>query len=73
METIVVINKIDRPGATPEKVVDQVIELFIELEASDEQLDFPIVYVDDEKRIATSNFEEEAKDLNALYNIIRGK
>ena len=44
LKPIVVINKIDRPGANPDKVVDQVIELFIELDANDEQLDFPVVY-----------------------------
>ena len=52
LKPIVVINKIDRPGATPEKVVDQVIELFIELEASDEQLDFPVVYASAKNGIA---------------------
>lgn len=41
---IVVINKIDRPGARPEEVVDEVLELFIELGADDDQLEFPIVY-----------------------------
>ena len=44
LKPIVVINKIDRPGANPEKVVDQVIDLFIELGADDEQLDFPVIY-----------------------------
>ena len=42
LKPIVVINKIDRPGANPDKVVDEVIELFIELNATDEQLDFQI-------------------------------
>ena len=41
---IVVVNKIDRPNARPAEVVDEVLDLFIELEASDEQLDFPVVY-----------------------------
>ena len=44
LKPIVVINKIDRPGAEPEKALDKVIELFIELNASDEQLDFPVIY-----------------------------
>ncbi|MCL1797209.1 MAG: translational GTPase TypA [Eggerthellaceae bacterium] len=44
LRIIVVINKIDRPGARPEEVVDEVFDLMVELEASDEQLDFPIVY-----------------------------
>ena len=44
VKPIVVINKIDRPGARPKEVLDEVLELFIELGASDEQLDFPVVY-----------------------------
>ena len=44
VKPIVVINKIDRPGARPKKVLDEVLELFIELGANDEQLDFPVVY-----------------------------
>ena len=41
---VVVVNKIDRPGARPEEVVDEVLDLFIELGANDDQLDFPVVY-----------------------------
>ena len=41
---IVVVNKVDRPGARPEEVVDEVLELFMDLNASDEQLDFKVVY-----------------------------
>ena len=44
VKPIVVLNKIDRPGARPKEVLDEVLELFIELGASDEQLDFPVVY-----------------------------
>ena len=44
VKPIVVLNKIDRPGARPKKVLDDVLELFIELGANDEQLDFPVVY-----------------------------
>ncbi len=44
MRIVVVINKIDRPGSRPEEVVDEVFDLMVELEASDEQLDFPIIY-----------------------------
>ena len=67
LKPIVVINKIDRPGATPEKVVDQVIELFIELEASDEQLDFPVVYASAKNGIAKMDLQEETEDLNCLF------
>ena len=70
LKPIVVINKIDRPGATPEKVVDQVIELFIELEASDEQLNFPVVYASAKNGIAKMNLEEDATDLHCLFETI---
>ena len=67
LKPIVVINKIDRPGATPEKVVDQVIELFIELDASDEQLDFPVVYASAKNGIAKKDLADEAEDLSYLF------
>ncbi len=70
---IFVFNKIFDSNADISMAIDEVEHILVMNNATDEQLDFPIVYVDDEKRIATSNFEEEAKDLNALYNIIRGK
>ncbi len=44
LKPIVVINKIDKPNARPEEVIDEVFELFLELGADDEQLDFPIIY-----------------------------
>ena len=70
LKPIVVINKIDRPGATPEKVVDQVIELFIELDATDEQLDFPVVYASAKNGIAKMNLEDDSKDLTCLFETI---
>ncbi len=70
LKPIVVINKIDRPGATPEKVVDQVIELFIELEASDEQLDFPVVYASAKNGIAKRDLKDETEDLSCLFETI---
>ena len=70
LKPIVVINKIDRPGATPEKVVDQVIELFIELNASDEQLDFPVVYASAKNGIAKMDLNEETTDLHCLFETI---
>ena len=70
LKPIVVINKIDRPGATPEKVVDQVIELFIELEANDEQLDFPVVYASAKNGIAKMDLNEETNDLHCLFETI---
>ena len=70
LKPIVVINKIDRPGATPEKVVDQVIELFIELDASDEQLEFPVVYASAKNGIAKMNLEDESDNLHCLFETI---
>lgn len=67
LKPIVVINKIDRPGATPEKVVDQVIELFIELDATDEQLDFPVVYASAKNGIAKMDLNDETEDLSCLF------
>ena len=70
LKPIVVINKIDRPGANPQKVVDQVIELFIELDASDEQLEFPVVYASAKQGIAKMNLEDESDNLHCLFETI---
>ena len=69
LKPIVVINKIDRPGATPEKVVDQVLELFIELDASDEQLEFPVVYASAKNGIAKMDMDEEGPAQMLVSNI----
>ncbi len=73
LKPIVVINKIDRPGANPEKVVDQVIELFIELDANDDQLDFPVVYASAKNGIGKMNLTDETSDLNCLFETIIDK
>ena len=70
LKPIVVINKIDRPGATPQKVVDQVIELFIELNATDEQLDFPVVYASAKNGIAKMDLADETTNLDCLFETI---
>ena len=70
LKPIVVINKIDRPGATPYKVVDQVLELFIELGANDEQLDFPVVYASAKDGIAKLNLEDDTKDMKCIFETI---
>ncbi len=70
LKPIVVINKIDRPGANPEKVVDQVIELFIELDATDEQLDFPVVYASAKQGIAKMDLSEDTDNLSCLFETI---
>ena len=70
LEPIVVINKIDRPGANPLKVVDQVIELFIELDASDEQLDFPVIYASAKNGIAKMNLEDDTDNVHCIFETI---
>ena len=70
LKPIVVINKIDRPGANPEKVVDEVIELFIELDATDEQLDFPVVYASAKQGISKLNMSDEDSDMTPLFETI---
>ena len=70
LKPIVVINKIDRPGAEPAKVLDKVIELFIELNASDEQLDFPVIYASAKNGIAKMNLEDESDNVNCIFDTI---
>ncbi len=59
LKPIVVINKIDRPGSEPLKVVDKVLDLFIELDANEEQLEFPVIYASAKNGIAKMNLEDE--------------
>lgn len=70
LKPIVVINKIDRPGSNPAKVVDQVLELFIELDASDEQLDFPVIYASAKNGIAKMSMDEESDNINCIFETI---
>ena len=70
LKPIVVINKIDRPGANPLKVVDEVIELFIELGANDEQLDFPVIYASAKDGIAKMDLSEDANDMKCVFETI---
>ena len=70
LKPIVVINKIDRPGAQPYKVVDDVLELFIELGANDEQLEFPVVYASAKQGIATLDLDKPGEDLKCLFETI---
>ncbi|CAE6353419.1 translational GTPase TypA [Paenibacillus sp. GCM10023250] len=67
---IVVLNKIDRPNASPEQVVDEVLDLFIELGANDEQLDFPVVYASALMGTASLNVEKQDENMQALYDTI---
>ncbi len=70
LKPIVVINKIDRPGANPLKVVDQVLELFIELNATDEQLDFPVIYASAKNGIAKMKLEDETDNVHCIFDTI---
>ncbi len=70
LKPIVVINKIDRPGSNPAKVVDQVLELFIELNANDDQLEFPVVYASAKNGIAKMSLEEESDNITCIFDTI---
>ncbi len=67
---IVVINKIDRHDARAEDVLDEVFDLFVNLEATDEQLDFPVLYAIGINGIAKNNMDDDSKDLNPLFEMI---
>lgn len=70
LKPIVVINKIDRPGARPDWVMDQVFDLFDSLGATDEQLDFPVIYASALNGIAGDDPEAMADDMTPLYQMI---
>ena len=70
LRPIVVVNKIDRPGARPDWVIDQVFDLFDSLGATDEQLDFPFVYASAINGIAGMDPDEMAEDLTPLFQTI---
>lgn len=70
LNPIVVVNKIDRPGARPDWVVDQVFDLFDRLGATDEQLDFPIIYTSAIEGIAGLEHEAMGADMQALFETI---
>ena len=70
LQPIVVINKIDRPGAQPLKAVDKVLELFIDLGANDEQLDFPVIYASAKNGIAKMNLEDESDNITCIFDTI---
>lgn len=70
LKPIVVVNKIDRPDARPSEVLDEVLELFIELGADDEQLDFPVVYASAKKGYAISDLNDKPLNLKPLFETI---
>lgn len=67
---VVVVNKIDRPGARPEEVVDEVLDLFIELGANDDQLEFPVVYASGRDGYASNDPHTPGTDMTPLFEAI---
>ena len=70
LKPVVVVNKIDKPSARAEAVVDEVLDLFIELEASDEQLEFPVVYAAAVNGTASLDAEQQDENMQSLYETI---
>jgi len=70
LRPIVVINKIDRPDARPQEVVDEVLDLFIELGADEDQLEFPVVYASSREGYAVLDLSDEPKNLVPLFETI---
>lgn len=70
LKPIVVINKIDKPNARPEEVIDEVFDLFLELGADDEQLDFPIIYASAREGFARYNVEDTNMGMEPLFKTI---
>lgn len=70
LKPIVIINKIDKPAANPNRVHEEVLELFLELGATDEQIDFKTMYAIGRQGIAKLNLEDDSKDLTPLLDLI---
>ncbi|MDJ1110864.1 MULTISPECIES: translational GTPase TypA [Macrococcus] len=70
LKPVVVVNKIDKPSARPEEVLDEVYDLFIELEANDEQLDFPVVYASAINGTASLDAATQDENMQSLYETI---
>ncbi|MBN2788703.1 MAG: translational GTPase TypA [Candidatus Delongbacteria bacterium] len=70
LKPIVVINKIDRPNCTPTEVLENVFDLFVELNATDDQLDFPVIYASAKSGYAKYELEDENIDLTPLFETI---
>ncbi len=70
LPVIVCINKIDRPEARPDEVIDEVLELFMDLDASDEQLDCPFVYASAKAGVAVLDLTDEERDMKPLFETI---
>lgn len=70
LKPIVVINKIDKPAANSQRVHDEVLELFMELGANDEQLNFPMIYAIGREGVAMANLTDERKNLEPLLDLV---
>lgn len=70
LKPVVVVNKIDKPAARPSEVLDEVYDLFIELDANDEQLDFPVVYASGINGTASLDVETQDENMQSLYETI---
>lgn len=71
LKPIVVINKIDRKEARPVEVIDEILDLFIELGADDDLLEFPVIYASAKDRIAKYNLEDESDNMDPLFETIK--
>lgn len=70
LSVIVCINKIDRPEARPQEVIDEILELFIDLDANDDQLDCPFVFASAKSGFAVLDLDDERKDMTPLFETI---
>lgn len=70
LKIVVVINKIDRPDARPDEVLNEVFDLFVELEADDWQLDFPVIYTSSRQGVATLDYREPGRNMKPLFEMI---
>ena len=70
LPVVVCVNKIDRPESRPDEVIDEVLELFMDLDASDEQLDCPFVFASARNGYAVLNLDDERKDMTPLFETI---
>ena len=69
-KVLVVVNKIDRPGARPDEVIDEVLDLFIELGANDDQLEFPVIYASAKDGYASADSSVREGDMRPLFDAI---
>src|SRR5699024_7366103 len=70
LKPVVVVNKIDKPSARPAEVVDDVLELFIELDANDDQLEFPVVYASAMNGTASFDSDKQDDNMQSIYDTI---